>query len=398
MNVRYSSTFDDIMIKKKELMKCFVKNKINVLILFLAVVILFQSCKNDNKETNQQPETVQAEVLTLQLSDAVIEQAFPANLQGKDNIQLRPQISGYIDKIFVDEGAYVNAGQPLFRINASVYREQKNTALASLVMAKSQLQSAQLELDKYKVLSDNKVVADFQYQKAKTNYENAKAAVKQQQTLVASADVNLGFAVVKAPISGYIGRIPNRLGALVGPNDAQPLTTLSQVSEIYAYFSLPENEILKINASRPGANLLEKLKSYQDITLVLTDGNAYNHVGKIDMMDGQFDPTTGSVMLRASFPNPQSLLRTGNTGRIVLKSTVQNIYKIPLLATYEVQDKLFVGLLDKDNKMQRVALNDYVKSGDFYIVKSGFKAGDRIIANELSIIPENSIIQPKANK
>lgn len=379
-------------------MKCFVKNKINVLILFLAVVILFQSCKNDNKETNQQPETVQAEVLTLQLSDAVIEQAFPANLQGKDNIQLRPQISGYIDKIFVDEGAYVNAGQPLFRINASVYREQKNTALASLVMAKSQLQSAQLELDKYKVLSDNKVVADFQYQKAKTNYENAKAAVKQQQTLVASADVNLGFAVVKAPISGYIGRIPNRLGALVGPNDAQPLTTLSQVSEIYAYFSLPENEILKINASRPGANLLEKLKSYQDITLVLTDGNAYNHVGKIDMMDGQFDPTTGSVMLRASFPNPQSLLRTGNTGRIVLKSTVQNIYKIPLLATYEVQDKLFVGLLDKDNKMQRVALNDYVKSGDFYIVKSGFKAGDRIIANELSIIPENSIIQPKANK
>lgn len=398
MNVRYSSTFDDIMIKKKELMKCFVKNKINVLILFLAVAILFQSCGNTNQETQQEPETVQAEVLTLQLSDAVIEQAFPVNLQGKDNIQLRPQISGYIDKIFVDEGAYVNAGQLLFRINASVYREQKNTALASLAMAKSQLQSAQLELDKYKVLSDSKVVADFQYQKAKTNFENAKAAVKQQETLVASADVNLGFAVVKAPISGYIGRIPNRLGALVGPNDAQALTTVSQVSEIYAYFSLPENEILKINASRPGANLLEKLKSYQDITLVLADGNPYNHVGKIDMMDGQFDPTTGSVMLRASFPNPQSLLRTGNTGRIVLKSTVQNIYKIPLLATYEVQDKLFVGLLDAENKMQRIALQDYTKSGDYYIVKSGFKAGDRIIANELSIIPENSIIQPKANK
>lgn len=379
-------------------MKCFVKNKINVLILFLAVAILFQSCGNTNQETQQEPETVQAEVLTLQLSDAVIEQAFPVNLQGKDNIQLRPQISGYIDKIFVDEGAYVNAGQLLFRINASVYREQKNTALASLAMAKSQLQSAQLELDKYKVLSDSKVVADFQYQKAKTNFENAKAAVKQQETLVASADVNLGFAVVKAPISGYIGRIPNRLGALVGPNDAQALTTVSQVSEIYAYFSLPENEILKINASRPGANLLEKLKSYQDITLVLADGNPYNHVGKIDMMDGQFDPTTGSVMLRASFPNPQSLLRTGNTGRIVLKSTVQNIYKIPLLATYEVQDKLFVGLLDAENKMQRIALQDYTKSGDYYIVKSGFKAGDRIIANELSIIPENSIIQPKANK
>lgn len=212
---------------------------------------------------------------------------------------------------------------------------------------------------------------------------------------MASADVNLGFSVVKAPVSGYIGRIPNRLGALVGPNDAQPLTTLSQVNEIYAYFSLPENEILKINATRPGANLLEKLKSFRDITLLLADGKPYNHPGKIDMMDGQFDATTGSVTLRASFPNPESLLRTGNTGRIVMQSTEQNVFKIPLLATYEIQDKLFVGLLNNKNKMERVALKNYIKSGNFYILKSGFKSGDRIIANELSGVPENSIIQPK---
>lgn len=378
-------------------MKRLIKIKQNVLMLFLTAVLFIQSCKNPKSEVEQQPETIQAEVLTLYPGEAVINQTFPANLEGKENIQLRPQISGYIDKIHVDEGAYVNAGQPLFRINASVYREQKNTALASLAMAKSQLESAQLELDKYKVLSDNKVVADFQYQKAKANYENAKAAVKQQQTLVASAEVNLGFAVVKAPISGYIGRIPNRLGALVGPNDAQPLTTLSQVSEIYAYFSLPENEILKINASRPGVSLLEKLKSFQDITLLLADGRSYNHVGKIDMMDGQFDRTTGSVMLRASFPNPESLLRTGNTGRIVLKSMEQNVYKIPLLATYEVQDKLFVGVVGSSNKMERIALKDYIKSGDFYIVGTGFKPGDRIVANELASIPENSIITPKVN-
>lgn len=377
-------------------MKYLINKKQNVLVLFLTAIIFIQSCKNADKEATQQLEAVEAETLTLQLSNAVIEQAFPASLQGKDNIQLRPQISGYIDKIFVDEGAYVKAGQPLFRINASVYREQKNTALASLAMAKSQLASAQLELDKYKVLSDNKVVADFQYQKAKADFENANAAVSQQEALVASADVNLGFALVKAPISGYIGRIPNRLGALVGPNDAQPLTTLSQVSEIYAYFSLSENEILKINASLSGANLLEKLKTFQDVILLLADGNPYDHLGKIDMMDGQFDPTTGSVMLRASFPNPQSLLRTGNTGRIILKSTVQNVYKIPLLATYEVQDKLFVGLLDNENRMQRVALNDYVKSGDFYIVKSGFNPDSRIVANELATIPENVIVTPKA--
>lgn len=376
-------------------MKRLINTNVKRSVLLFAVLVMASACKNSDKETEQPTPSVEAEILTLQPTDAVIDQTFPASLQGKDNVQLRPQISGYIDKIFVDEGAFVRAGQPLFRINASVYREQKNTALASLAMAKSQLASAKLELDKYKVLTDNKVVADFQFKKAKTNYENAKAAVTQQQTLVASADVNLGFSVVKAPVSGYIGRIPNRLGALVGPNDAQPLTTLSQVNEIYAYFSLPEKEILKINATRPGANLLEKLKSFRDITLLLADGNPYNHPGKIDMMDGQFDATTGSVTLRASFPNPESLLRTGNTGRIVMQSTEQNVFKIPLLATYEIQDKLFVGLLNNKNKMERVALKNYIKSGDFYILKSGFKSGDRIIANELSGIPENSIIQPK---
>ncbi|WP_312090282.1 efflux RND transporter periplasmic adaptor subunit [Chryseobacterium sp.] len=376
-------------------MKRLINTNVKRSVLLFAVLVMASACKNSDKETEQPTPSVEAEILTLQPTDAVIDQTFPASLQGKDNVQLRPQISGYIDKIFVDEGAFVRTGQPLFRINASVYREQKNTALASLAMAKSQLASAKLELDKYKVLTDNKVVADFQFKKAKTNYENAKAAVTQQQTLVASADVNLGFSVVKAPVSGYIGRIPNRLGALVGPNDAQPLTTLSQVNEIYAYFSLPENEILKINATRPGANLLEKLKSFRDITLLLADGKPYNHPGKIDMMDGQFDATTGSVTLRASFPNPESLLRTGNTGRIVMQSTEQNVFKIPLLATYEIQDKLFVGLLNNKNKMERVALKNYIKSGDFYILKSGFKSGDRIIANELSGIPENSIIQPK---
>lgn len=377
-------------------MKHFFSKKIIIVLVSIVCGCSFQACKNSNKETVQN-EAVQAEVITLQPTDAELDLVFPASLQGKQNIELRPQISGYISKIYTDEGAFVRAGQPLFRINASVYREQKNTALASLAMARSQLASAQLELDKYRILSDNKVVSNFKYQKAKTDYDNAKAAVKQQQTLVNAADVNLGFAVVKAPVSGYIGRIPNRLGSLVSPTDALPLTTVSTVSEIYAYFSVPENEILKINASQSGATLLEKLKSFQDVTLLLSDGNQYSHAGKINMMDGQFDATTGSVTIRASFPNPENLLRTGNTGRVVLKSTEQNIYKIPLISTYEVQDKLFVGLLDEANKMERVVLTDYVKSGDYFIVKSGFKQGDRIIANELASIQENATIKPKVS-
>lgn len=366
-------------------------------IFFLATVAFILSCHGEhNTDHAPQAEPVQAEVMTLHPGEAEIEQSFPASLQGKDNIQLRPQISGYIDKIYFDEGTYVKAGQPLFRINASVYREQKNTALAALGMAKSQLASAKLELDKYKVLTERKVVADFQYRKASANYENALASVKQQQAVVASADLNLGFSIVKAPVSGYIGRIPNRVGALVGPNDTQALTTLSEISEIYVYFSLPEKEILNINATRPGKTLMEKLKGFQDVTLVLADGKPYNQKGKIDMMDGQFDPNTGSVSLRASFPNTEGLLRTGNTGRIVLKTTEQNVYKIPLLATYEVQDKIFVGVVSRQNKVIRKVLKDFTRSGNFYLLKSGFTPGERIIANELASIPENSIITSKA--
>ncbi len=365
--------------------------------LFMWGIIITEGCRRKNEnEQAEQSMPVKADLISLYPDEAVIEQSYPANLQATDNIQLRPQVSGYIQKVYVDEGAFVKAGQPLFKINSNLYQEQKNTALAALGMAKAQLGLAQLELDKYKALTDSRVVSDFQYKKAKASYENAVSAVNQQRALVASANLNLDFSIVKAPVSGYIGRIPNRVGALVGPNDAQALAMLSQVNKIYVYFSLPEKEILHINATRSGKTLIEKLKGFQDISLLLADGKPYGYTGKIDMMDGQFDQSTGSVSLRASFPNPEGLLRTGNTGRILLKTTQQNVYKIPLLATYEVQDKIFVGLVNRQNKVTRIALKDFTRSGNFYLLKSGFAPGDRIIANELASIAENATITPKA--
>lgn len=377
---------NSVVLKKKVIQTC--------LALFLSLLTL--ACSSSATTGEQAEEvSVKAEVLTLQPETATVEQAYPAGLEGKINVEIRPQISGYIDKIYVDEGAYVKAGQPLFQINASVYREQKNTAMASLEVAKSQLASAKLDLDKYELLSEKKVVADFQYQKAKSTYESAKAAVSQQQAMLASSDLNLGFTIVKAPVSGYIGRIPKRIGTLVSPADAQALTTLSQVDVVYAYFSMPETEILKISASREGNTLLQKLQTFKDVVFQMADGNAYQHTGKIDMMDGQFDKGTGSVTLRASFPNPEGLFRTGNTGRIILSSQQSDIFKIPVLATYEMQDKLFVGLVGNHNEMQRVELKNYRKSGDYYLVKEGLKAGDKIVARELGSIPEKAIIATK---
>lgn len=359
----------------------------------LLTAVLAGGCgQQQAAEQKRQEQPVKAELLLLNPENTTIEHTYPANLEGKVNVEIRPQVSGYIDKIHIDEGAYVKAGQALFTINASVYREQKNTSLAALEMAKSQLATAKLDMDKYTVLTEKKVVADFSYQKAKAAYESARAAVKQQQALVAAADLNLGFAVVKAPVSGFVGRIPKRLGALVSPADAQALTTLSQVDQVYAYFSMPESEILRINETREGNTLLQKLQTFKEIGLQMANGKLYGHKGKIDMMDGQFDAGTGAVTLRATFANPQLVLRSGNTGRVVLSSEQTGVFKIPVLATYEMQGKIFVGLLDAQNRLNRVALEDYVKSGDYYIVATGFKAGDRIIARELAGIPEKSLI------
>lgn len=362
-----------------------------VLIVLLTAVIA--GCDQQKAaEQKQQEQPVMAEVLRLNPENTLIEYSYPASLEGKVNVEIRPQVSGYIDKIHIDEGAYVKAGQSLFTINANVYREQKNTSLAALEMAKSQLATAKLDMDKYTILTEKKVVADFSYQKAKTAYESARAAVKQQQALVAAADLNLGFAVVKAPVSGFVGRIPRRLGALVSPADAQALTTLSQIDQVYAYFSIPETELLRINETREGNTLLQKLQTFKAIGFQMANGKLYEYKGKIDMMDGQVDAGTGAVTLRASFANPQLLLRSGNTGRVVLSSEQTGVFKIPVLATYEMQDKIFVGLLDAQNRVNRIALEDYIKSGDYYIVASGFKAGDRIIARELAAVPEKSLI------
>lgn len=363
--------------------------------LMLGLLVILCGCGSKKTPGQQQEQAVAAELILLNPENTVIENTYPAKLEGKVNVEIRPQVSGYIDKIHIDEGAYVKAGQALFTINASVYREQKNTSQAALEMARAQLATAKLDMDKYTVLTEKKVVADFSYQKAKAAYASASAAVKQQQALVAAADLNLGFTVVKAPVSGFVGRIPKRLGALVSPSDAQALTIVSQVDQVYAYFSMPESEMLRINETREGSTLLQKLQTFKAIGLQMANGKLYEHSGKIDMMDGQFDAGTGAVTLRATFANPQLLLRSGNTGRVVLRADQSNVFRIPVLATYEMQDKIFVGLLDAQNRVNRVALEDYIKSEDYYIVSTGFKAGDRIIARELASIPEKSLIKAK---
>ncbi|NLR68909.1 efflux RND transporter periplasmic adaptor subunit [Chitinophaga varians] len=336
-------------------------------------------------------------VMTLDTTTAMTTNDYSALLEGKVNVDIRPQVDGYLDKIFVDEGSYVKAGQPLFQINDQTYREQLNKDIASLHAMESALNAAQLEVDKVKPLVDNKVMAEMQLKTALATLQTAKANVEQAKAAVASSRINVGFTLVKAPVSGYIGRIPKRIGNLVGKSDATPLTTLSDISEVYAYFSMSENDFMNFSKGASGATLQQQLKQLRPVTLILSNGEAFAHKGRIEMVDGQFNKTTAAISLRATFPNPASLLRSGNTGKVRVEQLYSGVIQVPQAATLELQNKVFVYQVGDSNKVERRILDLAGRSGENFIVHEGVKKGDRIVTAGIETLMEGAVVKPAAS-
>jgi len=337
-------------------------------------------------------------VITIQPAHATTDKDYTASLEGKVNVEIRPQVDGFLDKVLVDEGAFVSQGQPLFKINDQPYREQLNNATASLHAAEAAVVNAQLEIDKLTPLVQNKVVSDYQLKAAQAAFKLASANVEQAKANVAAANINLGYTLIKAPVSGYIGRLPKKQGSLVSRSDPQALTQLSDVHEVYAYFSLGETDFINFKAQYPGTTLQEKLKHLPDVTLVLADNNLYGEHGKIDMIDGQFDKTTGAITVRAIFPNTKGLLRSGNTGKIRLSQQYTDALLVPQASTVEIQDKVFVYAVGDSNKVSKQPITVTGRSGTDYLVKEGIKVGDRIVVSGLDHLQDGVIIQPETVK
>lgn len=337
-------------------------------------------------------------VLNIAYESATTETEFPVAIQGKTDVEIRSQVNGTLDKIYVDEGSYVSQGQPLFKINDNAYRQQLNNATASLNAAKATVINAQIEVDKLKPLVLNKVVSDYQLKTAKANLEIAKATVAQTQSVVANAQINLGYTIIKAPVSGYIARIPRKQGSLISTADPEALTKLSDTREVYAYFSLGENDFINFKTLYEGKTINNKLKNLPPVSLVLSDNSIYSETGKIDMVDGQFDKTTGAITLRAKFSNPNRLLRSGNTGKIKISIQHENSIVIPQAATIEIQDKLFVFLVNKKNSVARQPILISGKSGTNYLIKEGLKTGDRIVLKGFESLPDGATIIPEISK
>ena len=380
-----------VAIAKTKLNQISIMKKVTLLSL---IALFFISCADKNAAPAA-PEAPQLPVLSIINEDVTTETEYPASIQGTVDVEIRPQVSGNLDRVLVDEGAYVTKGQSLFKINERPFREQLNNALASLHAAEAALINTQLEVDKLTPLVQNKVVSDYQLKTAKASQKIAAANIEQARAMVASARINLGYTNVKAPVSGYIGRLPKKQGSLVSATDIEPLTTLSDVHEVFVYFSLGETDFIKFKSQYAGTTIGDKIKNLPPVTLILADNNAYAKAGKIDMVDGQFDKTTGAITLRATFPNASGTLRSGNTGKIRLGINHDDAILVPQSATIEMQDKVFVFTLNKENKVNKMPVTIIGKSGTNYLISDGVKTGDQIVLSGIDKLQEGQLIQPQ---
>lgn len=360
----------------------------------VAAAIVIYGCSS--AQGNQAPPPPPSlPVLQLSTTSATTYQEFSATVEGKTNVEIRPQVSGYLDKIYVEEGAYVTQGQPLFKINDRPYDEQVNNAQANVLAAKANLEKAAIEVNRLQPLVDNKVVSDVQLKAAQAAYDAAKAEVKQAEAAGNNAGINLGYTLVKAPVNGYIGRIPFKTGSLVGKGEAQALTVLSDVKEVYAYFSMSEKDFLQFTNQASGKTINEKIQALPPVQLQLADKNIYAAKGRIELMEGQFDKTMGTISFRAVFPNAEGILRTGSTGKILIPQTSGSTLAVPQQATYELQDKIYVFIVGDSNKVQSQPIGVSGQETGYYFVDKGLQPGQKIVFAGMDRLHDGAVINPQ---
>lgn len=369
--------------------------KIVIIIIVVTGLLVYGFTVVTSEDAPAAPQAITVPVIEIATGKATTYQEYPVAIEGRVNVEIRPQVDGYLDRVFVDEGAFVKAGQPLFKINDHRYRELVNNAQGALNAAEAALINARLEVEKLTPLVEGKVVSDYQLKNAKASLKIAEANKKQAEAALSSARINLGYTTITAPVNGYITRLPKKQGSLVSAADPMALTELSDIAEVHVYFSLSESDFIRFKERSEGATMDEKMKNLPPVELILADNSVYGDKGRIDMVNGQFDKTTGAITLRATFPNGKGLLRSGNTGRVRLGIAHDNTVLVPQSATTEVQDKIFVYLVDKDNKVTRMPINIIGKSGNDYLVRDGIKAGDKIVYKGFEALQDGTVIVPE---
>jgi len=367
------------------------KNKTKALLLLILGSTIMACSKKEEAPQAQKPAL---DVVDASLRDVVGYTEFPATIQGKTNNDVRAKIQGYILEVYVHEGQVVSAGQPLFRLEANTLVESANAAKSGIATAQANVTAAEVEVNKLIPLVEKGIVGAVQLETAKANLAAAKAVLAQAKANYGTANANVDYTIVRAPISGVVGQLPLKKGSLVGPSDPTPLTTISDISKVYAYFSMNEKEYFDFLNNTPGATLNEKIKSLPEVELKLADGSIYSAKGRIETVSGQIDQATGTVQFRVGFDNANRLLSNGNSGVVRIPKKYTQVLVVPEVASYEQQGKINVYRVVQDTAISTVI--DVVDRVDnMIIVKDGVKEGDAIIVSGIGSLRNKTAIQPK---
>lgn len=353
----------------------------------IGCLLLATSCSN----TPHTAETGRYNTMTMTAESRTLNQNYTAVITGRQCVEIRPQVSSTITEVCIEEGAKVTKGQTLFIIDQVPYKAALQTAVANVKSAEAAVATARMTASSKEELFNEHVVSAFDLQTARNQLLEAEAALEQAQAAEISARNDLSYTEVKSPVNGVASMIPYRVGALVDASITTPLATVSDDGEMYVYFSMTENQVLSL--IRENGTLEEAMKQMPEVELRLSDGLMYAHKGKIDAMSGTIDTGTGSVSLRATFPNPERMLRNGGSGTVVFPYQMDNVLVVPQEATYEIQDKIVVYRVT-DGKATSTPVTVFpVDNGKEYIIEQGLKAGDVIVAEGAGLLQEGTLIE-----
>ena len=351
--------------------------------------MLMASCQ----EQEVKDEGLPLPVLTLKEEKAAKSFQFLGAIEGVENVSIRPQVDGILEEIYVDEGEYVEKGQPLFKINSQPYEEDLKNAMANVKVERAKLQKARTEIERIRPLIENEVISEVRMQTAQADYDVAQSSLDRAQAAAANMRIKLEFTTINAPVSGFIGRIPKSIGNLVKKTDEKPLTVLSNVEDVYVYFSMSEADYLYYERMK---NDSTSKKMNNKVKLVLSDGSVYEREGMIDANAGQIDKSTGSINMRAKFANPDTLLRSGSTGKIIMEQIYPNAILVPQGATSTIQDKRFVfEFQEHDSTVVRREIQIEGRSGKQYIVSGQtLEAKDMIVVSGINKLTNGVKVNP----
>ena len=367
--------------------------RIAIVILTICGVML-TACKTSTTSTAK--EDTFYETLEISLSDRTLTTGYSAAISGVQTVEIRPQVSGMITDILIEEGESVSKNQVLFIIDQTPYKAAYEIAVANVRSAEASLSTAELILKSNQDLYEQDVVSEFDLMTAKNNLTDAKARLALCKAEEVNASNNLSYTEVRSPVNGVASMIPYRVGALVSSSISQPLVTVSDDSRVYAYFSMAENQMLDMVQQYGSLN--NAIRQMPEVELIMSNGQTYEHTGKINAISGTISESTGAVSLRAVFSNKNHLLRNGGSGTIIIPSEKKNCIVIPQAATYELQDRIFVYRV-VDGKASATEIHVYPQNnGTEYIVEKGLKVGDIIVAEGAGLIKEGTEIKSRVKE